>query len=52
MPIRSYMEIRPTTGSSVYIDPDSSVIGDVQIGDDSSVWPCAVIRGDVHFIRV
>lgn len=42
----------PSTGSSVYLDPDSSVIGDVQIGDDSSVWPSAVIRGDVHYIRI
>ena len=28
------------------------MIGDVTIGEDSSVWPCAVIRGDVHYIRI
>jgi carbonic anhydrase/acetyltransferase-like protein (isoleucine patch superfamily) len=36
----------------VYVDPAATVIGDVELGDDVSVWPGAVLRGDVHRIRV
>lgn len=50
--IRTYMGIHPKLGMDVYIDPDAVVIGDVAIGDASSVWPLAVIRGDVHHIRI
>lgn len=46
------MGIHPKLGSDVYIDPDAVVIGDVEIGDASSVWPLVVIRGDVHHIRI
>src|SRR5690606_39020689 len=34
------------------VDPAASVIGDVHLGDDASIWPGAVLRGDVNFIRV
>lgn len=50
--IRSYKGISPTLGARVYIDPSAVVIGDVRLDDDVSVWPCAVIRGDMHYIRV
>ncbi len=49
---RSHKGITPKLGSGVYIDQDAVVIGDTEIGDDSSVWPCAVVRGDMHFIRI
>ena len=39
-------------GQQVYIDPAATVIGDVHLADDVSVWPGAVIRGDMHSIRV
>lgn len=39
-------------GKEVYIDECALVIGDVVLGDDASVWPFAVIRGDMHHIRV
>jgi carbonic anhydrase/acetyltransferase-like protein (isoleucine patch superfamily) len=42
----------PEIAASAYIDPQAVVIGDVAIGEDSSVWPCTVIRGDVNFIRI
>lgn len=51
-PIRPFKGISPTLGQRVYIDPAAVVIGDVKLGDDVSVWPGAVIRGDMHFIRV
>ncbi|MDM3870826.1 gamma carbonic anhydrase family protein [Porticoccus sp. W117] len=49
---RPYLNHRPQLGDRVYIDPASTVIGDVVLGDDCSVWPAAVIRGDMHRIRV
>lgn len=42
----------PQIDSSVWIDPTAVVIGDVVIGPNSSVWPMAVIRGDIHHIRI
>jgi carbonic anhydrase/acetyltransferase-like protein (isoleucine patch superfamily) len=50
--IRQYKSITPKLGDRVYIDTAAAVIGDVEIGEDSSVWPCAVIRGDMHRIRI
>jgi carbonic anhydrase/acetyltransferase-like protein (isoleucine patch superfamily) len=52
MSIRSYRGQRPQLGARVYIDEAAVVIGDVVMGDDSSAWPCAVIRGDVSPIRI
>jgi carbonic anhydrase/acetyltransferase-like protein (isoleucine patch superfamily) len=50
--IRSFRGHTPQIAASAYVDPQAVVIGDVVIGEDSSVWPCAVIRGDVHYIRI
>ena len=50
--IRSHRGISPKLGKRVYIDPAATVIGDVHLGEDASVWPGAVIRGDMHFIRI
>lgn len=50
--IRPYDGILPTLGARVYVDPQSCVIGRVTLGDDSSVWPMAVARGDVNTIAV
>ncbi|WNO09175.1 gamma carbonic anhydrase family protein [Teredinibacter sp. KSP-S5-2] len=50
--IRAYKGVQPQLGDRVYIDEAGVVIGDVVLGDDVSVWPCAVIRGDMHKIRV
>jgi carbonic anhydrase/acetyltransferase-like protein (isoleucine patch superfamily) len=50
--IRSYRGRRPQIAESAYVDEAAVVIGDVQIGEHSSVWPCVVIRGDVHWIRI
>lgn len=52
MGIRSFKDHTPQLGKSVFVDPTSTIIGDVQIGDDCSVWPNAVIRGDMHKIRI
>ena len=50
--IRKFEGISPTIAESSYIDPSAVVIGDVVIGDNSSVWPLCVIRGDVNIIRI
>jgi carbonic anhydrase/acetyltransferase-like protein (isoleucine patch superfamily) len=50
--IRPYRGTRPQIATSAYIDPAAVIIGDVHIGEDSSVWPCTVIRGDVNHIRI
>ncbi len=50
--VRSFKQHTPSLGERVLIDPAAVIIGDVAIGDDSSVWPGAVIRGDMHRIRI
>ncbi len=50
--IRSWQGVTPTLGRRVYVDPAAAVIGQVTLGDDCSVWPMAVVRGDVNVIRV
>jgi carbonic anhydrase/acetyltransferase-like protein (isoleucine patch superfamily) len=50
--IRSYKAISPTIPSSCYIDDSAQVIGDVVLGEHASVWMNAVLRGDVHSIRI
>ncbi|MCC6506569.1 MAG: UDP-3-O-(3-hydroxymyristoyl) glucosamine N-acyltransferase [Alphaproteobacteria bacterium ADurb.BinA280] len=51
-PLRAFDGVSPKLGQRVYVDPAATVIGDVAIGDDSSIWPAVVIRGDVNFIRI
>ena len=50
--LRSFKGIIPTLGARAYVDPAATVIGDVVLGDDVSIWPGAVLRGDVHYIRI
>jgi carbonic anhydrase/acetyltransferase-like protein (isoleucine patch superfamily) len=50
--IRTYLGRAPQIAATAYIDPQAVVIGDVTIGEHSSVWPCAVLRGDVNFMRI
>ncbi|MDO8860066.1 gamma carbonic anhydrase family protein [Haliea sp. E1-2-M8] len=50
--VRSFDGIRPVMGQRVLVDPSAVVLGDVELGDDASVWPQAVIRGDMHRIRI
>jgi len=50
--LRHYLDQLPKLGERVYVDPVATVIGDVVLGDDSSLWPGTVVRGDVNFIRI
>jgi carbonic anhydrase/acetyltransferase-like protein (isoleucine patch superfamily) len=50
--IRAFRGLWPKIASSCFIDPSAQVIGRVEIGERSSVWPLVTIRGDVHDIRI
>ena len=50
--IRTFKGITPTIADSAFIDETAVVIGNVTIGEDSSVWPTAVIRGDTNSITI
>ncbi|EUC69007.1 anhydrase [Alcanivorax sp. 97CO-5] len=52
MGIRRFEDKAPQLGKRVFVDEDATVIGEVILGDDCSVWPKAVIRGDMHAIRI
>jgi carbonic anhydrase/acetyltransferase-like protein (isoleucine patch superfamily) len=44
--------IYPATGENCYIAPNATIVGDVVMGDDCSIWFNAVVRGDVNAIRI
>lgn len=52
MNLRPYRGQYPRLGARVYVDPAATVIGDVELGDDSSLWPGTVVRGDVNVVRI
>ncbi|CCQ10663.1 carbonic anhydrase, family 3 [Pseudoalteromonas luteoviolacea B = ATCC 29581] len=50
--IKNYKDKFPTFHPSVYIDDSAVLIGDITIGQDSSVWPLVAARGDVNYIKI
>jgi carbonic anhydrase/acetyltransferase-like protein (isoleucine patch superfamily) len=52
MTLRDYQGVSPSLGARVYIDDCALVIGRVTLGDDVSIWPFAVARGDIHHIEI
>ena len=50
--LRPYRGVSPRVHPTAFIDHSAQVIGDVEIGEESGVWMNAVIRGDVHWIRI
>jgi carbonic anhydrase/acetyltransferase-like protein (isoleucine patch superfamily) len=50
--LRSFQGIAPTVPDNCYVDPSAQVLGDVVLADHCSVWMNAVVRGDVHSIRI
>ncbi len=50
--IRSFKDIRPSVPASALVADTALVIGDVELGEDSSVWFGSVLRGDVNHIRI
>ena len=52
MSLRGYDGAMPVLGARAYVDDCALVIGSVVLGEDASVWPFAVIRGDVNRIEI
>ncbi|MCD4819988.1 MAG: gamma carbonic anhydrase family protein [Candidatus Cloacimonetes bacterium] len=50
--ISNFKDISPKLGKNVWIAPSADVIGRCEIGEDCSIWFNAVVRGDVHFIKI
>jgi carbonic anhydrase/acetyltransferase-like protein (isoleucine patch superfamily) len=50
--IREFNNIYPAISDTAFIADDAIVIGDVEIGDDASVWFGSIVRGDVNYIRI
>ena len=50
--IRTYQGKHPRVAGDAWIDETAVVVGDVEIGSRSSVWPMTVLRGDIHHIRI
>lgn len=44
--------VQPIFGKNCFIAPNATIVGDVQMGNDCSIWFNAVLRGDVNFIRM
>jgi carbonic anhydrase/acetyltransferase-like protein (isoleucine patch superfamily) len=52
MSLRKFENYAPKIHNSAYIDASACVIGRVEVGKDSSIWPMTVVRGDVNFIKI
>jgi carbonic anhydrase/acetyltransferase-like protein (isoleucine patch superfamily) len=50
--LRQFRGVQPNVHSTAYVDESAQIIGDVQIGEESSIWMNVVIRGDVHHVRI
>ena len=50
--IHDYKEMTPQIGKHTWIAPSADIIGDVEIGEECSIWFGAIVRGDVHFIKI
>jgi len=50
--IRSFENFTPQIDETVFVDDSAVLTGNVSIGEDSSVWPCCSIRGDIHIITI
>src|ERR1044072_1698820 len=50
--LRPYRGVLPSVAPSAFVDESAQVIGDVAIGEESSVWMNVVVRGDVNRIRI
>jgi carbonic anhydrase/acetyltransferase-like protein (isoleucine patch superfamily) len=50
--IHTYQAATPRVHPTAFVHESAHVIGDVELGEDASVWFCSVVRGDVNFIRI
>jgi carbonic anhydrase/acetyltransferase-like protein (isoleucine patch superfamily) len=52
VPIYALGDLEPTIDPTAFVHPDATLIGDVRLGPESSIWPRAVLRGDTSYISV
>ena len=52
MPIYALGDVEPTIHETAFVHPEAVIIGNVTIGAETSIWPCAVLRGDTNFISI
>lgn len=52
MTVRSFQGMTPSLAAGAYVDETALVLGDVSVGRDASIWPMAVVRGDIHSISI
>lgn len=50
--LRNYKDKTPQLGTGVYVDESAVLVGDITIGDHSSIWPLVAARGDVNYIKI
>ncbi len=50
--VRSYQGLEPLIAADAYVDETAVVLGDVEVGTQASIWPMAVVRGDIHRIYI
>ena len=50
--LKAVRGIEPRFGNNIYLAENATIVGEVVMGDDCTVWFNAVIRGDVHFIHI
>ncbi|MGO4999668.1 gamma carbonic anhydrase family protein [Oceanisphaera sp. W20_SRM_FM3] len=50
--LKSYKGISPQLAKGVFVEASAVLYGDIKVGEDSSIWPLVVARGDVHKIRI
>lgn len=50
--IKTFEDKKPQLGKNVYISENASVIGEVSLGDEVNIWFGAVLRGDMHYIKI
>lgn len=52
MTVRTYKSIQPKIAKNAYVDESAVLVGDITIGEDSSIWPLVAARGDVNVIKI
>ena len=50
--VKTVKGLKPTFGRHCYLADGAVIVGDVTLGDDVTIWPCVVLRGDVHYIKI
>jgi carbonic anhydrase/acetyltransferase-like protein (isoleucine patch superfamily) len=50
--LRPFRKVSPRVHATAFVDGSAQVIGDVEIGEETGIWMCAVVRGDVNSIRI